>query len=161
LFSWRNLNRARQLPAFMFIPILILIILIHACTHAAAEPDGHRYSSDLPGIWTRDGVRRCSIQAPGRPIPTFYCGTVHCPASTIMRQGKARHVPNGQVRLLYSSLYKHCMACGKRQLFFRQQRSRVAEQQPGWLNSGCGCDRTARRLNISVICSAEYHRWQK
>jgi hypothetical protein len=39
-----------------------ILILIHACTHAAAEPDGHRYSSDQPGIWTRAGVRRGSVQ---------------------------------------------------------------------------------------------------
>jgi hypothetical protein len=77
LFSLRNLKRARLLPAFISIQTHThthILILIHACTHAAAEPDGHRYSSDQPGIWTRGGVRRgfCTVQdGPRAPNPDF------------------------------------------------------------------------------------------
>jgi hypothetical protein len=137
LFSWRNLKRARLLPAFISILILIpislslsmparmlLLSLTAIATVAISRVFGLEVECAVASVQYRT--------APVRPTPTFYCSTALCPASAITRQGKARHVPNGQVRLLYSSLYKHCMVCGKRQLFFRQQRSRVGEQQPGW-----------------------------
>lgn len=69
------------------------------------------------------------------------------------RQGKARQVPNGQVRLLIfvPVLYE---------VWFLMLRERGLSASSSFGNRAAA-RLAARRLNISVICSAKYHRWQK
>jgi hypothetical protein len=107
LFSWRNLKRARLLPAFISILILIpislslsmparmlLLSLTAIATVAISRVFGLEVECAVASVQYRT--------APVRPTPTFYCSTVLCPASAIMRQGKACSERIGASTLLIS-----------------------------------------------------------